>query len=209
MPVDDDPLAAGMHSKIVYKNEYAHDKNHTNGGPVPKKLVVCGSRHEGAGYVQQDIYNVPPGYHHHHHHHHHTIATRLPRGRHASWDDEPFRVWSDTVHICRHVMMMVMAMTDTVHIWRHVMMMVMAMTDTVHIWRHVMMMVMAMTEPACRHADQAQCAIRFRYRHPNYDAVVIIITTTTTIIIIIITGIPTMMPWSAGAEKLYPWRWLT
>ena len=63
MPADDDPAAAGMSSKVVHKNEYQHDKNHTNGGPVPKKLVVCPSRNLGVGYVQQDIYSETPGYH--------------------------------------------------------------------------------------------------------------------------------------------------
>ena len=63
LPANNDSMSANMQSKVVYKNEYQHDANHTNGGPVPKKLVVCASRKEGGGYVQQDIYNVPPGYH--------------------------------------------------------------------------------------------------------------------------------------------------
>ncbi len=76
LPADDDSHAAGMTSKVVYKNEYGHDINNTKahrqkGHRVPKKLVVCASRSRdasslrttGGGYVQQDIYAVPPAWH--------------------------------------------------------------------------------------------------------------------------------------------------
>eukprot|EP01052_Picozoa_sp_SAG31_P024424 SAG31_NODE_2077_length_6501_cov_2.482037_3_plen_773_part_00 len=76
LPPEDDIKAAAMPSKIVTKNEYGHDINSTvthrqQGHRVPKKLVVCASRSRdarslqttGGGYVQQDIYPVPPAWH--------------------------------------------------------------------------------------------------------------------------------------------------
>ena len=79
LPADDDDLAAGMASKVVLKNEYGdsfHGRNSSEGSQqgyhrVAKKLVVCASRSReasavaksGGGYVQTDIYPVPPAWH--------------------------------------------------------------------------------------------------------------------------------------------------
>ena len=69
------PDMVDLNSTIVMKSEYQHDAARRGGcvanstlpglraGCFPKKLVVCNSRKPGSGYVQQEIYAVPPGYH--------------------------------------------------------------------------------------------------------------------------------------------------
>ena len=69
------PDLVDLSSTVVLKSEYQHGGARRDGcesnstlpglraGCFPKKLVVCNSRKAGSGYVQQDIYATPPGYH--------------------------------------------------------------------------------------------------------------------------------------------------
>ena len=52
------PDLVDMRSKTIMKNEYQHDKQRHDGGPVPAQHVLCPSRAPGSPYVQSSVYMV-------------------------------------------------------------------------------------------------------------------------------------------------------
>jgi hypothetical protein len=57
------PDLVDIQSRTIMKNEYQHDANRMDGGPVPAQHVLCPSRAKGSPYVQSSVYTTPDGYH--------------------------------------------------------------------------------------------------------------------------------------------------